>query len=200
MLITKKNYPLIFQSILREPVKFFTAPLTKYLFNYVSKRGQIRCSTCDFFLDLYLYLFQTLNIIGNLFYLQTLFFSMLVMYSAFVLTSVSTKYYELNIGRVFEYYVYFWGAGDLIEELISCFVRILVNNLGLYVWKRSITKINVVLKYQTVKFISLFNHKTNQIHLVLKIWQKQRLIISWNLLHGQYKKAMVLVLPWVDTK
>nr|XP_034320574.1 transient receptor potential cation channel subfamily M member 2-like isoform X2 [Crassostrea gigas] len=74
-----------FKSIVREPVKFFTAPLTKYLFNY------------------------------------TLFFSMLAMYSAFVLTSVSTKYYELNIGRVFEYYVYFWGAGDLIEELISCF-------------------------------------------------------------------------------
>lgn len=56
-----------------------------------------------------------------------MFFSMLVMYSAFVLTSVSTKYYVLNIGRVFEYYVYFWGAGDLIEELISCFVRIFKN-------------------------------------------------------------------------
>lgn len=51
-----------------------------------------------------------------------MFFSMLVMYSAFVLTSVSTKYYILNIGRVFEYYVYFWGAGDLIEEVICCFV------------------------------------------------------------------------------
>lgn len=59
-----------------------------------------------------------------------MFFSMLVMYSAFVLTSVSTKYYELNIGRAFEYYVYFWGAGDLIEELISCFVRILKNVNG----------------------------------------------------------------------
>lgn len=58
---------------------------------------------------------------------------MLVMYSAFVLTSVSTKYYKLNIGRVFEYYVYFWGAGDLIEELISCFVRIFNNVFGLYV-------------------------------------------------------------------
>lgn len=58
---------------------------------------------------------------------------MLVMYSAFVLTSVSTKYYELNVGRVFEYYVYVWGAGDLIEELISCFVRIFLNVLGIYV-------------------------------------------------------------------
>lgn len=162
----KKNYPLIFQSIVREPVKFFTAPLTKYLFNYVSKGGQIRCSTCDFFFLIYICIsFETLNIIGNLFYFQTLFFSMLVMYSAFVLTSVSTKYYELNIGRVFEYYVYFWGAGDLIEELISCFVRILLNVLGLYVWKHSITKIKVVLKYQTVTFISLFNDKKNQIHL-----------------------------------
>lgn len=55
---------------------------------------------------------------------------MLVMYSAFVLTSVSTKYYVLNIGRVFEYYVYFWGAGDLIKELISCFVRIFKNISG----------------------------------------------------------------------
>lgn len=119
-----------------------------------------------FFFKIYICIsFETLNIIGNLFYFQTLFFSMLVMYSAFVLTSVSTKYYELNIGRVFEYYVYFWGAGDLIEELISCFVRILLNVLGLYVWKHSITKIKVVLKYQTVTFISLFNDKKNQIHL-----------------------------------
>lgn len=50
-----------------------------------------------------------------------MFFTMLVMYSAFVLTSISTKYYVLDIARVFEYYVYFWGAGDFIEELISCF-------------------------------------------------------------------------------
>lgn len=51
-----------------------------------------------------------------------MFFTMLVMYSAFVLTSISTKYYVQDIARVFEYYVYFWGAGDFIEELISCFV------------------------------------------------------------------------------
>lgn len=50
-----------------------------------------------------------------------LFLTMLIMYSAFVLTSVSTKYYEQNLGRIFEYYVYFWGAGDLIEEVICCF-------------------------------------------------------------------------------
>lgn len=50
-----------------------------------------------------------------------MFLTMLIMYSAFVLTSVSTKYYEQNLGRIFEYYVYFWGAGDLIEEVISCF-------------------------------------------------------------------------------
>lgn len=54
-----------------------------------------------------------------------LFFTMLFMYSAFVLTSISTKYYVQDIARVFEYYVYFWGAGDFIEELISCFVSIL---------------------------------------------------------------------------
>lgn len=51
-----------------------------------------------------------------------MFFTMLVMYSAFVLTSISTRYYVQDIARVFEYYVYFWGAGDFIEELISCFV------------------------------------------------------------------------------
>lgn len=132
--LSQKNYSLILQSIVREPVKFFTAPLTKYLLNYVSKRGQIRCITQEFFFLIYICIsFQKLNIIRILFYLQTLFFSMLAMYSAFVLTSVSTKYYELNIGRVFEYYVYFWGAGDLIEELISCFVRIFLNVLRIYV-------------------------------------------------------------------
>lgn len=73
------------KSAITKPRKFFTAPLTKYLFNYV------------------------------------MFFTMLVMYSAFVLTSISTKYYVQDIARVFEYYVYFWGAGDFIEELISCF-------------------------------------------------------------------------------
>lgn len=72
------------KSAVTKPGKFFTAPLTKYVFNYM------------------------------------MFFTMLVMYSAFVLTSISTKYYVQDIARVFEYYVYFWGAGDFIEELISC--------------------------------------------------------------------------------
>lgn len=54
--------------------------------------------------------------------IQVLFFSMLVMYSAFVLTSVDTEYYVQDIAKIYEYYVYFWGVGDLIEELISCFV------------------------------------------------------------------------------
>lgn len=53
-----------------------------------------------------------------------MFFTMLFMYSAFVLTSIGTEYYVQDIARVFEYYVYFWGAGDLIEELISCFVSL----------------------------------------------------------------------------
>lgn len=64
----------------------------------------------------------------KLFYLKVLFFIMLIMYSNFVLTSVSTKYYEQNLGRIYEYYVYFWGAGDLIEEVICCFV----SNYGLF--------------------------------------------------------------------
>lgn len=58
---------------------------------------------------------------------------MLIMYSAFVLTSVSTKYYEQNLGRIYEYYVYFWGAGDLIEEVICCFVSMF--NLFLFGFK-----------------------------------------------------------------
>ncbi|XP_056002361.1 transient receptor potential cation channel subfamily M member-like 2 isoform X2 [Ostrea edulis] len=73
------------KSAFRRPKEFFTAPLTKYIYNYM------------------------------------MFFSMLVMYSAFVLTSISTKYYVQDIARIFEYYVYFWGAGDFIEELFSCF-------------------------------------------------------------------------------
>lgn len=56
-----------------------------------------------------------------------LFFSMLVMYSAFVLTSVDTEYYVQDIAKIYEYYVYFWGVGDLIEELISCFVRVIIS-------------------------------------------------------------------------
>lgn len=50
-----------------------------------------------------------------------LFFLMLVMYSIFVLTSVSTEYYNQTKARVFEYYVYFWVAGDIVEEVITCF-------------------------------------------------------------------------------
>ena len=49
---------------------------------------------------------------------------MLVMYSAFVLTSVRNVNYEEGIGKIFEYYVYVWTFGDFIEELISCFVGI----------------------------------------------------------------------------
>lgn len=56
-----------------------------------------------------------------------LFFLMLVMYSAIVLTSVSTDYFNLPTAQVFEYYLYIWGAGDFIEELISCFVRFFID-------------------------------------------------------------------------
>ncbi|XP_078329885.1 transient receptor potential cation channel subfamily M member-like 2 [Crassostrea virginica] len=73
------------KSAFSKPYKFLTAPLTKYVFNYM------------------------------------MFFTMLVMYSAFVLTSIHTTYYVQDIARIFEYYVYIWGAGDFIEELISCF-------------------------------------------------------------------------------
>nr|XP_022311261.1 uncharacterized protein LOC111116555 [Crassostrea virginica] len=69
----------------QRPRKFLTAPLTKYMINYI------------------------------------MFFTVLIMYSAFVLTSIHTDYYVQGIGRIFEYYVYFWAFGDFIEELISCF-------------------------------------------------------------------------------
>lgn len=59
-----------------------------------------------------------------------LFFSMLVVYSAIVLTSVSTEYFDLPTAQVFEYYLYIWGAGDFIEELISCFVRFFIVNVS----------------------------------------------------------------------
>lgn len=49
------------------------------------------------------------------------------MYSAIVLTSVSTEYFNEPTAQVFEYYLYIWGAGDFIEELISCFVRFFIN-------------------------------------------------------------------------
>ncbi|XP_062621660.1 transient receptor potential cation channel subfamily M member 2-like [Saccostrea cucullata] len=73
------------KSVCRKPRMFFTAPLTKYMFNY------------------------------------TMFFIMLVMYSAFVLSNIGSEFYELDTNKVFEYFVYFWGTGDLIEELICCF-------------------------------------------------------------------------------
>lgn len=50
-----------------------------------------------------------------------MFFVVLVMYSIFVLTSVGNKYYTRTCSQVFEYCVYIWGAGDLIEEFVVCF-------------------------------------------------------------------------------
>lgn len=52
------------------------------------------------------------------------FLIVLVMYSLFVLISIEKNYFEVFFVRVFEYFVYFWGLGDLIEEIISCFVNI----------------------------------------------------------------------------
>ena len=47
---------------------------------------------------------------------------MLIMNSAFVLTSVSEGF--PCTGELFEYYVYVWAAGDFLEEVICCFVSI----------------------------------------------------------------------------
>lgn len=43
----------------------------------------------------------------------------LMMYSWFVLTSISTEYYVQGPARFFEYTVYIWRLGDLIEELYA---------------------------------------------------------------------------------
>ncbi|XP_061190311.1 transient receptor potential cation channel subfamily M member 8-like [Saccostrea echinata] len=50
-----------------------------------------------------------------------IFFITIVMYSAFVLTSTGKEYYSIGTTKAFEYYVYIWAAGDLLEELIICF-------------------------------------------------------------------------------
>lgn len=80
-----------------------------------------------------------------------LFFSMLVMYSAFVLTSVDTEYYVQDIAKIYEYYVYFWGVGDLIEELISCFVRSLISLQNLEYFIYYLCFILVMSKLKRVK-------------------------------------------------
>lgn len=53
-----------------------------------------------------------------------MFFIMFVIYSLFVFISISIKYYEKNIGKLFEFIVYVWGVGDFFEKFISCFVRL----------------------------------------------------------------------------
>lgn len=97
-----------------------------------------------------------------------MFFSMLVMYSAFVLTSVHTEYYIHDIAKFFEYYVYFWGAGDCIEELISCFVRILCK-ISFY----SEGNANVHISYGIIK-IYWFAH-----NLLYLTYIAQNVSIKW---------------------
>lgn len=48
------------------------------------------------------------------------FLFVLGVYSAFVLTSVSTKYYTQTTARALEYTVYIWNGGDCLEEMIGC--------------------------------------------------------------------------------
>lgn len=62
-----------------------------------------------------------------LFVFKMMFFTVLVAYSAFVLTSIHTDYYKQGVGKIFEYYVYIWAFGDFVEEAISCFVSINVS-------------------------------------------------------------------------
>ncbi|XP_062611061.1 transient receptor potential cation channel subfamily M member 1-like [Saccostrea cucullata] len=79
------------KSVFNKPGKVLTSPLSKYVF---------KCC---------------------MYYNSFLFLTTLVSYSAFVTTSIGTTYYVRDIARIFEYYVYFWGFGDLLEEFFSCF-------------------------------------------------------------------------------
>lgn len=72
-----------------------------------------------------------------------MFFTMLFMYSAFVLTSIGTEYYVKDIARIYEYYVYFWGFGDLIEELTSCFVSLKKGKINIF--KIALFILNMIL-------------------------------------------------------
>lgn len=47
---------------------------------------------------------------------------MLIMYSGFVLISISKEYDDWIFIKVFMFYVYVWGIGDIVEEVISFFV------------------------------------------------------------------------------
>lgn len=72
---------------------------------------------------------------------QGIFFVVLLMYSDFVLRSISTEYYVQSTAKILEYSVYFWAAGDLIEELISCFVSLEKKyNLYLYCFLKTYNK------------------------------------------------------------
>lgn len=53
------------------------------------------------------------------FLFQVIFFTVLFMYSAFVLRSIDTEYYIQGPARIFEYSVYIWAFGDLLEEILS---------------------------------------------------------------------------------
>lgn len=79
-----------------------------------------------------------------------MFLVMLVMHSYFVLTSVGTKYYSQNNAGVFECFVYFWVAGDIVEEVITCFG-------GLHKQHRSKKKLCTRLKIHLNNFWNLLD-------------------------------------------
>lgn len=54
----------------------------------------------------------------------------LMMYSGFVLTSMSTESYVEGPAWFFEYAVYIWRLGDVIEELLGYyFVSFVLHNI-----------------------------------------------------------------------
>lgn len=60
-----------------------------------------------------------------IFFFQMMFFCMLLVFSYFVMTVIKTSYSSYT--SIYEFSVYLWAFGDLIDELISCFVCIHVN-------------------------------------------------------------------------
>lgn len=79
-----------------------------------------------------------------------IFLVMLVIHSYFVLTSVGTKYYNQNNAGTFECFVYLWVAGDIVEEVITCFG-------GLHKQHRSKKKLCTRLKIHLNNFWNLLD-------------------------------------------
>lgn len=81
-----------------------------------------------------------------------IFLMVLIMYSGFVLTSISTEYYVQGPGRFFEYFVYIWRLGDLLEELIGyC-----SNAKCIKYCKKEEARSHLLFRFRTINYINDF--------------------------------------------